>query len=318
MTLVATEPNNPLWSQKYRPGRVRDVILPKRTKAEFQKMVDDGSLPMHMLLAGPAGCGKTTVATAALREIGADYMIINASLRGNIDTLRTDLAEFASTVSFAGGRKYVVLDEADHLTHATQPALRNFMEEYSANAGFILTVNYKDRLIKPLHSRCAVVDFKISPAEAPVLQSEFWRRACDVLRAEGVEHDPAVVAEVVQRHFPDMRRALNELQHFSRGGPIDSGVLRDVRQVQVDDLVGLLRDRNFTSVRKWVRENSHVDQVEALTAMYHVSRDAMTTDSAAAVVVILAKYQAWAAVAADPEVNLAAALAEVMVTAVWR
>jgi len=214
-----------LWVEKYRPKTIEDCVLPANLKKTFQQFVNDGSIP-NLLLSGRAGVGKTTVAKAMLNELDCDSVIINGSLHGNIDTLRNDIMSFASTVSLTGGRKYVILDEADYLNPtSTQPALSNFMEEFSINCGFILTCNFKNRIIDPLHSRCSVVEFKIDNKDKPKLASEFYRRTIDILCAEGVTFDEKVVASLITKYFPDWRRVLNELQRYSATGKIDSLIL---------------------------------------------------------------------------------------------
>ena len=212
-----------LWVEKYRPKRISDCVLPENLKATFQEFVDKGSIP-NLLLAGGPGVGKTTVARAMLEEVNADYIVINGSMNGNIDTLRVEIMQFASTVSFVGGRKYVILDEADYLNpNSTQPALRNFMEEFSNNCGFILTCNFKNRIIEPLHSRCSVVEFNIPKSVKASIGMNFFNRVKDILSQEGIEYDKRVVAEFITRHFPDWRRIINELQRYSATGSIDTG-----------------------------------------------------------------------------------------------
>ena len=201
-----------LWVERYRPKKIADTILPIDLKQTFQAFVDQKNIP-NMILSGSAGVGKTTVARAMLEELGCDYIIINGSMNGNIDTLRNDILNFASAVSFSGGRKYVILDEADYLNpNSTQPALRNFMEEFAKNCGFILTCNFKNKIIEPLHSRCPVIDFRITKKEMPKLAAQFFKRAISILDENGVTHDKQVVAAVIEKHFPDWRRVLNELQ----------------------------------------------------------------------------------------------------------
>ena len=219
-----------LWVEKYRPNNLSDVILPEETKKIFQQFVEQENIP-NLLLTGSAGVGKTTVAKAMLEMLGADYIVVNGSLSGNIDTLRTDIMNFATTVSFSEGRKYVILDEADYLNpQSTQPALRNFMEEYSKNCGFILTCNFKNRIISPLQSRCSVVDFTYTKADAPKLAGKFFQRVQDILDKENVPYDKKVVAEIVQKFYPDWRRVLNELQKYSATGKIDTGILANATE----------------------------------------------------------------------------------------
>ena len=240
-----------LWVEKYRPHKIADCVLPENLKNTFQKFVDDGNIP-NLLLSGSAGVGKTTVARAMLDEINADYIVINGSMNGNIDTLRNDIRNFAATVSFGGGRKYVILDESDYLNaNSTQPALRNFMEEFSSNCGFILTCNFVNRIIDPLHSRCSVIEFKIDAKEKATLAKEFLLRACDILTTEGITYDKKVLAEVIMKHFPDWRRVLNELQRYAASGNIDSGILASVDNVEIKELVKYLKACEFESMRKW-------------------------------------------------------------------
>ena len=221
-----------LWVEKYRPRKVADTVLPAELKATFQQFVNDGVVP-NLMLTGRAGTGKTTIARAMLEELGCDYIVINGSLNGNIDTLRFEIQNFASSVSLSGGRKYVILDEADYLNaNSTQPALRNFMEEFSKNCGFILTCNYPNRVIPALHSRCSIVNFKIPNVEKPKLAAGFYRRVVDILTGEGITFEAKVVAAIVEKHFPDFRRTLNELQRYSSNSDktIDAGILTNVKE----------------------------------------------------------------------------------------
>ena len=218
-----------LWVEKYRPKTVEDTILPVDLKRTFQNFVDQGNIP-NLILAGSAGVGKTTIARAMLEQLGCDYIVINGSMNGNIDTLRNEILSFASSMSFSGGRKYVILDEADYLNaNSTQPALRNFMEEFSKNCGFILTCNFRNRIIDPLHSRCSVIDFKIGKADMAKLAAQFFKRVITILDSENVKYEQQVVAEVINKHFPDWRRVLNELQRYSATGAIDTGLLTNLQ-----------------------------------------------------------------------------------------
>ena len=233
-----------LWVEKYRPKSINNAILPTNLKATFQQFVDQQNIP-NLILTGRAGVGKTTVARAMLEELQCDYIIINGSMNGNIDTLRNEIRDFASSVSFSGGRKYVILDEADYLNpNSTQPALRNFMEEYSKNCGFILTCNFKNRIIEPLHSRCSVIEFKIETEEKPKMASQFFKRVCNILKDEGIEFEPKVIVEVITKFFPDWRRVLNELQRYSATGRIDSGILVNFSEENLKALVELLKTKN--------------------------------------------------------------------------
>jgi len=303
-----------LWVEKYRPRTIADTVLPESLKSVFQRFVDEGSVP-NMLLTGRAGVGKTTVARALLEQLGADYIVINSSMHGNIDTLRTDILNFASTVSFSGGRKYVILDEADYLNpNSTQPALRNFMEQYSKNCGFILTCNFKNKLIEPLWSRCSVVEFSIPKEEKPKLAVQFYRRVVDILSREQVEFEPKAVAGLIEKHFPDWRRCLNELQRYAATGKIDVGMLSNLQDDSIKQLCGYLRDKHFTSVRKWVGENSDIDVPVFFRKLYDTAFETMDSPSSVAqLVLILAKYQYQAAFVVDQEINLAACMTEIMI-----
>lgn len=308
-----------IWSQKYRPHTVQDTILPKELKGVFQRFVDDKNIP-NLLLTGRAGIGKTTIAKAMLDEIGADYIIINGSMNGNIDTLRNEIANFASTVSFSGGRKYVILDEADYLNpQSTQPALRNFMEEFSKNCGFILTCNFKNRIIEPLHSRCSVVEFKISNKDKPKIAMQFFKRVCNILETEGVEYDQKAVAELVQLYFPDWRRVLNELQRYSSTGRIDAGILSNKSSDSINELVDLMKEKNFTAVRKWVADNSDIDSAVLYRSLYDLlPTRANSTQSIADAIIILAQYQYQESFVANSEINRVAALATLMAEVGWK
>lgn len=302
-----------LWVEKYRPKTVQDTILPEQLKATFQHFVDQKNIP-NLILSGRAGVGKTTIARAMLEELECDYIVINGSMNGNIDTLRTEIMQFASTVSFTGGRKYVILDEADYLNaNSTQPALRNFMEEFSKNCGFILTCNLKNRIIEPLHSRCSVIDFKISKQDMPGLAMQMMKRVMNILDKESVEYDKTALAEVLKRYLPDWRRVLNELQGYAATGRIDSGILTNMSEESVKTLVGYLKDKDYTSTRKWVAENSDGEINVILRKLYDMASDLVTKQTVPALVMLLAKYQYQAAFAADQEINLMACLTEMMI-----
>lgn len=302
-----------LWVEKYRPKTIEECVLPKQLKKTFQTFVDQKEVP-NLLLCGRAGVGKTTVARALLEQLGCDYIVINGSLNGNIDTLRNDIQSFASTVSLSGGRKYVIFDEADYLNpNSTQPALRNFMEEFANLCGFILTCNFKNRIIEPLHSRCSVVDFKITNEEKPKLASDFFKRTIEILCAENVEFEEKVVAAVITKHFPDWRRVLNELQRYSATGKIDSGILTVFSDESFKTLVGHMKTKSFTDVRRWVAENSDIDQATLFRKFYDHASAHMQPASVPQLVLILADYQYKAAFVADQEINMAACFVEIMV-----
>jgi len=301
-----------LWVEKYRPRTIDSAILPVDLKTTFQQFVDQKNVP-NLLLTGRAGVGKTTVARAMLEELQCDYVIINGSMNGNIDTLRNEIRDFASSVSFSGGRKYVILDEADYLNpNSTQPALRNFMEEYSKNCGFILTCNFKNRIIEPLHSRCSVIEFKIDKEDKPKMASQFFKRVCNILNEEGVTYDQKAVIEVITKFFPDWRRVLNELQRYSSTGKIDSGILVNFSEENLKGLVELLKVKNFTEVRKWVAENNDIDQTVFFRKLYDTASQYLKTNSIPQLVITLAEYQYKAAFVADHEINILACLTEIM------
>lgn len=301
-----------LWTEKYRPKTIADTILPEDLKITFQKFVDNKHIP-NLLLAGSPGIGKTTVAKAMLEELGCDYIVINGSMNGNIDTLRNEIMQFASSVSFMGGRKYVILDEADYLNpNSTQPALRNFMEEYSKNCGFILTCNFINRIIEPLHSRCSVVKFGFSNTDAPKMLAQFFKRTCYVLDTENVQYDKQIVAALIKKHYPDWRRVINELQRYSAGGKIDSGILTSLTDENFKELVGQLKAKSFIGVRKWCVENNDSDS-SIYRKLYDTAYEHVKPDSIPQLVLIIAEAQYKAAFVADPEINLVACLTNVMV-----
>jgi DNA polymerase III delta prime subunit len=305
--------NEFIWVEKYRPKTIEETILPVDLKKTFQQFVDQKNIP-NLILSGTAGVGKTTVARAMLEELGCDYIIINGSMNGNIDTLRNEILNFASSVSLSGGRKYVILDEADYLNpNSTQPALRNFMEEFSKNCGFILTCNFKNKIIDPLHSRCSVIDFKISKKDMVKLASQFMKRVGVILETEKVEYDKSVIAEVIQKYFPDWRRVLNELQRYSATGKIDTGILANFQQTSIRELVNFMKEKNFTEARKWVKNNIDTDVDVLYNDFYTNAVEYFTTRSIPALVIITAKYQYQNSFSANPEINFAAYIAELMI-----
>lgn len=300
-----------LWVERYRPRSIEETILPKELKATFQKFVDDNQVP-NLLLTGTAGVGKTTVARAMLDQMGCDYIVINGSKERGIDVIR-DLDLYASSVSIMGGRKYVIIDEADYLTMEAQTSFRNFMETYSRNCGFILTCNYPKKIIPAIsESRCTPISFKVAKADLPDLAKQFMKRSCNILKENNIEFDKQAVAEVIKKYLPDWRRVLNELQRYSACGKIDSGILVDINQVSLKDLVGFLKEKNFTNVRKWVGENIHNDVTSVYREIYDTASSFMEKKSIPLLVVILAKYQYQNAFVADPEINLVACLTEIM------
>ena len=301
-----------LWVEKYRPSKIDDCILPKNLKETFKQFVQSGELP-NFLFCGTAGVGKTTVAKALCNEIGAEYLLINGSEESGIDVLRTKIKSFASTVSLTDSKKVIILDEADYLNpNSTQPALRAFIEEFSSNCRFIFTCNYKNRIIEPLHSRCAVIDFKIENNEKQEIAASFFKRVTNILKEENVDFDQKVVAELLTRHFPDWRRVLNELQRYSVSGKIDSGILLNITEESFKELVKNLKEKNFTEVRKWVAKNGDSDSINIFRQLYDTASVNMEASSIPQLVLILADYQYKAAFVADHELNLMAALTEVM------
>ena len=301
-----------LWVEKYRPNRLEDCILPDELKNTFQQFINQQNIP-NLLLSGSAGVGKTTVAKAMLEELGADYIVVNGSLHGNIDTLRTEIMNFATTVSFSEGRKYVILDEADYLNpQSTQPALRNFMEEYSKNCGFILTCNFKNRIIEPLQSRCSVIDFLFPKKLAPSLAGSFFTRVKTILDEEQVKYDEKVLAEIIQRHFPDWRRVLNELQRYSVSGIIDIGILSNSSQNAFKSLIALLKGKQFSDMSKWVAQNIDSDPTSIMRQLYDSSSEVIKASSIPQLVLLIGEYQYKSAFVADQEVNLVAFLTQVM------
>jgi DNA polymerase III delta prime subunit len=301
-----------LWVEKYRPAKIDECILPKNLKETFKQFVQTGELP-NFLFCGTAGVGKTTVAKALCNEIGAEYLLINGSEESGIDVLRTKIKSFASTVSLTDSKKVIILDEADYLNpNSTQPALRAFIEEFSNNCRFIFTCNYKNRIIEPLHSRCSVIDFKIENAEKQEIAAAFFKRTMGILKTENIDADQKVVAELVTKHFPDWRRVLNELQRYSVSGKIDSGILVNMTEDSFKDLLKNMKDKNFTEVRKWVAKNGDSETINIFRQLYDTASVNLEPASIPQLVLILADYQYKAAFVADHELNLMAALTEVM------
>jgi DNA polymerase III delta prime subunit len=301
-----------LWVEKYRPQKIEECILPKNLKETFKQFVQTGELP-NFLFCGTAGVGKTTVAKALCNEIGAEYLLINGSEESGIDVLRTKIKSFASTVSLTDSKKVIILDEADYLNpNSTQPALRAFIEEFSNNCRFIFTCNYKNRIIEPLHSRCSVIDFKIENTEKAEIAGAFFKRTIGILKAENIDADQKVVAELVTKHFPDWRRVLNELQRYSVSGKIDAGILVNMTEDSFKDLLKNMKDKNFTEVRKWVAKNGDSETINIFRQLYDTASVHLESASIPQLVLILADYQYKAAFVADHELNLMAALTEVM------
>ena len=304
-----------LWVEKYRPKKIEDCILPANIKKTFQQFVDQEEIP-NLLLAGPAGCGKTTVAKALCEQLGVDYYVINGSDEGRfLDTVRNQAKNFASTVSLqaTGKHKVIIIDEADNTTTDVQLLLRANIETFYKNCRFIFTCNYKNKIIEPLHSRCAVIEFSIKGKEKAQLAGSFFKRLQNILDEEGIKYDQKVLIEVINTHFPDWRRILNECQRYSSGGEIDSGILATFSDVSTAELIKNLKEKNFPEVRKWVVSNLDNDAGIVLRKVYDALYPVLDGPSIAGAVLIVAKYQYQSAFVADQEMNLLAALTEIMV-----
>lgn len=306
--------NDFLWVEKYRPRKIADTILPKSLKATFQTIVDSGEM-QNMLFTGTAGLGKTTVARALCNELGLDYIVVNGSEEGNIDTLRGKIKQFASSVSLQGGYKVVILDEADYLNpQSTQPALRAFIEEFSNNCRFILTCNFKNRIIEPLHSRCGVYEFNTTKKDMAALAAQFMKRLEFILQQEGVTYEPKVLVELIMKYAPDWRRTINECQRLAAGNnkEIHVGVLGDKDTSNITDLVSALKEKNFKKVRTWVANNQDVDSSTVFRKLYDSMNDTVAPQSIPQLVLILADYQYKNAFVADHELNTVACMTEIM------
>ena len=304
--------NQLLWTEKYRPQTINDCILPERLKKPFQEYVNQKNIP-NLLLTGGAGVGKTTVAKAMCKEIGCDYLVINGSDESGIDTFRTKIKNYASSMSLAGGRKVIIIDEADYLNpNSTQPALRNAIEEFSENCSFIFTCNYKNRIIEPLHSRCAVIEFSLRNGEKAKMASAFFKRIQTVLQSESVDFDDAVIAELIKKHFPDFRRVINELQRYSQFGKIDTGILAQIGDVSINEIVKSIKEKDFGAIRKWVASHE-VDSNTLFRKLYDNLYETLKPQSIPQAVLVLADYQYKAAFVADQEINTVACLTELMV-----
>jgi len=308
-----------LWVEKYRPQKIDECVLPESLKQTFREYVSKGQLPTF-LFCGTAGVGKTTIAKALCNEVGADFIMINGSDEGrSIDTLRTTIKNFASTVSLTDAKKVVIVDEADYMNaESVQPALRNFIEQFSGNCSFIFTCNFKNRIIEPLHSRCAVIEFKIESKDKQEIAATFFKRAAQILKQENIEFDPKVVSELIIKHFPDYRRILNELQRYSVSGKIDSGILVNLQEVTLKTLMTFLKERDYTNMRKWVAENIDNDANAMYRMIFDQANQYITKDTIPAVVLIVGKYQYQHAFAADAEINLVCCLTEIMMEADWK
>ena len=302
-----------LWTEKYRPKTIEECILPERLKTPFQEYVNQKNIP-NLLLSGGAGVGKTTVAKAMCNEIGCDYIVINGSDESGIDVFRTKIKNYASSMSLSGGRKVIIIDEADYLNpNSTQPALRNAIEEFAGNCSFIFTCNFKNRIIEPLHSRCAVIDFGLKNGEKAKMAGSFFKRIQSVLQSENVDYDDAVIAELVKKHFPDFRRIINEMQRYSQFGKIDSGILVQMGDVEISNIVKYIKDKDFGAIRKWVA-TTEIDAATLYRKLYDGLYDVLKPQSIPQAVIIIADYQYKQAFVADPEINTVACLTELMVS----
>jgi len=301
-----------LWCEKYRPKLIADCILPENIKTTFEDIVKGGELH-NMLLTGTPGLGKTTVAKALCNELALDFLLVNGSEESGIDTLRTKIKQFASSVSLQGGYKVVILDEADYLNpQSTQPALRGFIEEFSANCRFILTCNFKNRIIEPLHSRCTTIEFNLAKKDMPPLLAQFMSRTEHILTEEGISYDKQVLAELIMKHMPDWRKVINELQRYSTSGVIDTGILVQLSDVSVDILMKHLKEKNFKGMRQWVADNIDTEPAAMFRKIYDNMGEYIDPQSIPQVVLILADYQYKNAFVADHELNIVACMTEIM------
>ena len=304
-----------IWVEKYRPQTIDECILPENIKKTFKDFLNRGEIP-NMLLSGPPGVGKTTVAKALCNQLGVDYYVINGSDEGRfLDTVRNNAKNFASTVSLSSDSKHkvIIIDEADNTTSDVQLLLRASIEEFANNCRFIFTCNYKNKIIEPLHSRCAVVEFGIQGKLKQEIAAKFFGRLVTILNQEKIEADKKVLAELINKHFPDWRRILNECQRYAVGGKIDSGILATFSDVSVNDLVKNLKEKNFPEVRKWVVSNLDNDSSVLLRRVYDALNNTLVPNTIPAAVLIIAKYQYQIAFVADQEINILACLTEIMV-----
>jgi len=303
-----------LWVEKFRPKKISDCILPSDLQEPFSEYVEQGKVP-NMLLCGGPGSGKTTVAKALCVEVGLDYLMVNGSDEGrNIDTVRTTLNQFCSSVSMTGNRKAIIMDEADYMNpDSVQPALRGFIEKFGNNVSFIFTCNYRSRIIEPIHSRCAVFDFIIPNNEKPKIAERYLDRCETILDDEGVIYDKKVLVELIMKYFPDFRRVINELQRYATSGKIDTGILSSINEINLNELVSGLKGKKFSEVRKWANQNIDQDTTKIFRKFYDNLSGQLKPQSIPQAVLIIADYQYKSAFVADQEINLVACLTEIMV-----
>ena len=315
---MITDNSNYLWVEKYRPQTISDCVLPENIKLNFQEVVDAGEL-QNLLLSGGPGCGKTTVAKALCKELDTDWILINCSEDGNIDTLRTKIRQFASTISISGNKKAVILDEFDYANpQSMQPALRGFMEEFSKNCRFILTCNFKNRVIEPLHSRCTCIDFKFDSKNKMKLSAKFLDRAKFILDSEKVKYDDKVLVKLIIKFAPDFRRLINELQRYSRSGCIDVGILSEAGDLNTEELIKSMKTKNFQDVRKWVAMNLDNDSTHIFRKIYDSLSEALEPSSVPTAILVIADYQYKAAFVSDHEINLTACIVQLMMECTFK
>ena len=308
-----------LWVEQYRPSTIDDLVLPENIKGTFREIISQDKIP-NLILSGSAGVGKTSAAMVLCKALNCDYIIINGSDEGRlIETLRNKLTQYCSSVSMSGGRKVVIIDEADYMTpDSVQPAMRGFMEKFSSNCSFIFTCNFKNRIIEPIHSRCAVIDYRITDTDKQKLAAEFMNRCITILTDNNIEYDGNVVAELIMKHLPDFRRVLNELQRYSVSGNIDSGILLNISDANMKELIECLKSKNFKGVRTWVVDNIDNDPQKIFRKIYDHLYTSADPNTIPQIILHIAEYQYKSAFVADQEINLMACLVEIMTNAKFK